>query len=331
MLLLHDPRHTLPILLIILQLRLLQPPTFYGVIFTNSTYTMRPRPSWLTGFQRRLSLARWRLGQIAPQRKDGACNRAAGPHGPAGRCPVDDPVEATIPDVGATPQAAATGGSALACSPTEHAAASASSGIPPIEAAASADAEALAASTPLEVTVYVSPPPPTLLPLTVPPPPPLPRRYTAGSVGGLCRLCRISDEAWPELDLEEDMALRRVRHELLREQLLAGRPVCDRRSDWSMFPRIQSGDLTHYDPVTSADQVMVGDIVFYEVQPGNRFYAHLVKHKEWNSVEWIFTFSNAKGRGKGSGRLQHIYGRLVAVCCISHALRRHMPERLADI
>ena len=107
-------------------------------------------------------------------------------------------------------------------------------------------------------------------------------------------------------DLDPGYHMRTVRYEVFK-QLMAGSPVCYRHSGWCMFPRIQSGDEIQYDPVTSADQVMVGDIVFY-VDPHERypFCEHQVKDKEWNGSEWIFTFSDAKGHGKGRGRGQHI-------------------------
>ena len=102
-----------------------------------------------------------------------------------------------------------------------------------------------------------------------------------------------------------------MRSDLIKKQLLEGRPVCYRSSGWSLCPRVRSNDQTTYEPVTSADQVQVDDIVFCEVQPGNRFYAHLVKRKEWRGVEWYFTISNAQGRENGWCRIEHIYGRLV--------------------
>jgi len=102
-------------------------------------------------------------------------------------------------------------------------------------------------------------------------------------------------------------------HKLLKEQLLAGRSVCYRFSGDSMLPRLWNGDETTQDPVTSADQVMVDDIVFSENQQhGSSVNAHLLTRKDWDGVEWIFTTSGA-GRETGWCRLPHIYGRLVSI------------------
>ena len=129
--------------------------------------------------------------------------------------------------------------------------------------------------------------------------------HTAGSAYGIAprpRLCVTIMDQKPlpcddvslvphiprDWDLDE--------HELLREQLLAGRSVCYRFSGDSMFPRLRNGDETTYDPVTSADHVMVDAIVFSGgQQPGSRVNAYLVKRKDWNGAEWIFTASNADG------------------------------------
>jgi hypothetical protein len=100
---------------------------------------------------------------------------------------------------------------------------------------------------------------------------------------------------------------------LIKYNLLAGNNACYRSSGWSLHPRVWPNDLTTYAPVTSADQVHEKDIVFCQVQPGDRFYAHLVKRKEWHHSreEWVFTISNAKGRENGWCYMRHIYGQLV--------------------
>ena len=72
---------------------------------------------------------------------------------------------------------------------------------------------------------------------------------------------------------------------------------------------------TTNDPVTDPDEIDEGDIVFCEVQPGNRFYAHLVKVKEFDCMreEWKFTISNISGRESGWAYMETIYGKLVSV------------------
>ncbi len=81
-----------------------------------------------------------------------------------------------------------------------------------------------------------------------------------------------------------------------------------------MCTRVRSHGQTTYATVTSADMVQVADIVFWEVELENRFYrfyAHLVKRKEWHGGDRLFTSSNSQGRVSGWCRIEHRYGRLV--------------------
>ena len=129
-------------------------------------------------------------------------------------------------------------------------------------------------------------------------------------------------EITPELDVDwtlcpEDVAkelrLRAVRNEMIKEQLQLGKPVIYRSSGWSLCPRVWSNDLCTYEPVTSADEVQEDDIVFCQVQPGDRFYGHLVPRKWFQGGEWYFTISNLKGWSNGWRSIKHIYGRLIRV------------------
>ena len=131
-------------------------------------------------------------------------------------------------------------------------------------------------------------------------------------------------EVTPELDIDwtlcpenwnTELQRREVRNSMIKDQLLAGRDVCYRSSGNSLFPRVWSNDCCTYTPVVSATEVRVDDIVFCQVQPGDRFYAHLVKHKYWqySQSKWIFTISNLQGRENGWCGIEHIYGRLTNV------------------
>ena len=68
---------------------------------------------------------------------------------------------------------------------------------------------------------------------------------------------------------------------------------------------------------------MVNDVVFCEVQKGDRFYAHLVSKKEWTQWDECFYFwiSNMKHIldptlhpwTNGWCQMKHIYGKLINV------------------
>ena len=51
------------------------------------------------------------------------------------------------------------------------------------------------------------------------------------------------------------------------------------------------------------------------MDPGERYYAHLVKTKEWHYMrgEWIYTISNMEGRPNGTCFIGQIYGKLYRV------------------
>ena len=127
-------------------------------------------------------------------------------------------------------------------------------------------------------------------------------------------------EITPELDVdwtlcpddyEKELRLREVRNQMLKEQLQKGKPVIYRSSGWSLWPRVWPNDQCTYAPVTSADDVNMDDIVFCQVQPGNRFYGHVVSDKWFQEDKWYFTISNLKGRSNGWCTMEHIYGRLL--------------------
>ena len=78
---------------------------------------------------------------------------------------------------------------------------------------------------------------------------------------------------------------------------------------------MHSNDQCTYEPVTAEGDVNVDDIVFCQVQPGDRFFAHNVKAKGvWPATgRTYFTIANLEGRENGWCYIEHIYGRLIEV------------------
>ena len=134
-------------------------------------------------------------------------------------------------------------------------------------------------------------------------------------------------EVRPEQDVDQTLSWdwtiqarrREERNVKLKQLLQSGQPVAYRSNGRSLEPRVFSGDRCSYEPVTSAEQVSVDDVVFCEVQEGDRFYAHLVASKEWHERDGLYYFwiSNLKGPSTGvmNGwcNISHIYGRLYNV------------------
>ena len=127
-------------------------------------------------------------------------------------------------------------------------------------------------------------------------------------------VCPENDYDWTlNPNWDEELQNRRERNRMIKEDLQRGREVLYRSSGGSLWPRVHSNDMTHYVPVTRDDEIQEGDIVFCEVQPGDRFYAHNVKHKWLDGGGWWYTIANLAGRENGWCRICHIYGRLISV------------------
>ena len=117
------------------------------------------------------------------------------------------------------------------------------------------------------------------------------------------------------LNRARELRLRQERNQMIKQDLLLGKPVIYRSQGWSLWPRVHANDRCTFDPVYSADEVREQDIVFCQVQPSDRFFGHLVSVK-WYCVrdqEWYFTITNLKGWENGWCAMKHIYGKLIRV------------------
>ena len=105
----------------------------------------------------------------------------------------------------------------------------------------------------------------------------------------------------------------RERNELVKDLLLKGHTVAFRLKGNFLYPRVWRGDWCTYEPIKDHGEIKVEDVVFCEVQYGNRFYAHLVKDiGDWNGRR-CFTIANANGRVNGWCYDEHVYGKLIRV------------------
>ena len=117
------------------------------------------------------------------------------------------------------------------------------------------------------------------------------------------------DLDWTLCPQNKQLELRRrdERNQLIKEKLLSGSTACYRSSGWSLYPRVSCGGMTTYRPVTRADEVNVGDIVFCELPPWSRFYAHLVSYKWWDTWadKWKFYITDINGHENGRCHIEH--------------------------
>ena len=109
------------------------------------------------------------------------------------------------------------------------------------------------------------------------------------------------------------------RNSMCKKQLQEGTHVQYKSGGNSLYPFVHANDSCLFEPVVNPDELKVNDIVFCEVQPGDRFFAHLIHKIEW--VTWDnpldfrrrFTIGDIGGHVDGYCFDEHIYGRLVEV------------------
>ena len=109
--------------------------------------------------------------------------------------------------------------------------------------------------------------------------------------------------------------MRLTRNHMMKDLLLSGRSVQYRGSGNSLAPLVRSGDVTMWDPVRDPSTLVVGDVVFCLVQPGDRFYGHMIHEVgEWDGVPY-WSIGNAKNPPHINGwcQAEHIFGRLMEV------------------
>ena len=110
-----------------------------------------------------------------------------------------------------------------------------------------------------------------------------------------------------------ELRRRAERNRLVEEALLEGKTVAFRSSGNSLNPWVFSGDSCTYAPVTEPKELRLHDIVFCQVQPGDRYYAHIIKQIVERKGRLRFTLSDLKGRENGHCEMEHIYGKLIHV------------------
>ena len=115
--------------------------------------------------------------------------------------------------------------------------------------------------------------------------------------------------------MEPENASRWVRNNIIKEQLRKGFRVQFLSSQGSMWPLYNCGDAVLLEPISSESDLLEGDIVFCEVQPGNRFYCHEIQRINYEAPAGptVYTISNNKGTENGWCYIEHIYGRVIEV------------------
>ena len=114
-------------------------------------------------------------------------------------------------------------------------------------------------------------------------------------------------------DWAAEQRLRRIRNNNIKAQLQEGRTVQYKSSGNSLYPHVHSNDVCMFEPVLYPETIKLNDIVFCEVQPGNRYFAHKVLDIYRDSGKRYFTIGNQQGFQNGHCEDHHIHGRLIEV------------------
>ena len=115
--------------------------------------------------------------------------------------------------------------------------------------------------------------------------------------------------------------------------LKSGRSVQFRSSGDSLKPMVRSGDVTMWEPVTDHSLLEVGEVVFCAVQPGDRFYGHMMHHIGYYFGTKYWNIGNMKDPVHINGwcYAEHIYGRLMETSSVQPKpeLRLYQPVLFA--
>ena len=102
------------------------------------------------------------------------------------------------------------------------------------------------------------------------------------------------------------------RNNMIKNMLQSGRSVQYRSTGNSLTPVVWSGDVTMWEPVKDHSKLVVGDIVFCAVQPGDRYFGHAIHNIETKSGEtwwWIGNLKTPPNINGWCGK-EHIFGQL---------------------
>ena len=108
---------------------------------------------------------------------------------------------------------------------------------------------------------------------------------------------------------------REIRNCMIQHMLTSGRSVQYRSSGKSLEPVVYSGDVTMWEPVTDHSTLVVGDIVFCNVQPIQRYYGHAIHMiGEWEGRPfWLIGNLKDPPHINGWRYAEHFYGVLFEV------------------
>ena len=115
---------------------------------------------------------------------------------------------------------------------------------------------------------------------------------------------------------DAEMKLRGIRNSMIKDLLVSKRSVQYRASGGSLKPWVYPGDVTVWEPIADHASLVVGDVVFCAVQPGDRIYGHMIHEiGDWyGATFWrIGNLHKPHPRINGWCHAEHIFGRLMEV------------------
>ena len=116
-------------------------------------------------------------------------------------------------------------------------------------------------------------------------------------------------------DWEAERQNRLIRNLMIKEMLQSGRSVQFRSSGDSLKPKVLSGDVTMWEPVTDYSLLQINDIVFCSPQHKGYSYGHAIHSIEERLGKTYWWIANLKKTPTINGWCgkEHIYGQLYEV------------------
>ena len=124
-------------------------------------------------------------------------------------------------------------------------------------------------------------------------------------------VCPEGDPDWTIPGSHEEMKLRDMRNFMLKESLTHGVGCQYRAMGRSLYPTVKPGDCCFIEPVVNPDSLQPGNIVFCQVQPGNRFVVDTIMRMDDDGAAVPAQERRRWMVKNGWCYDRHIYGRLV--------------------
>ena len=132
-------------------------------------------------------------------------------------------------------------------------------------------------------------------------------------------------------DREDELKKRKIRNALAEEILRSKRSVKFRSTGNSLYPLVQTDDVTMWEPIFDHAKLQVGDVVFCRVQKSNAYYGHMIHEIGYYGRRKYWAIGNMKNPPHINGwcYAEHIFGQLMEVSPVPPRSSRRLDQPYA--